>query len=145
MSNQLNSAVGKEPRMDREELVTRKELAERLKCSKSTIDRWRRSGQIPWVRVGKGGVRFDVNEVLGKGEKRLRSVTVEEVISERIERLLAAWKEVQELSRTLPAFSVGLVDAQCPRCNGPLKFVVSGDGGVEGSRDCGCESLMPSN
>lgn len=41
----------------KQEYLTLKELADKLKISRSTIDRWRKEG-MPFVKIGRG-VRFD--------------------------------------------------------------------------------------
>ena len=39
-------------------------IAMRLNCAKSTIYKLAKAGEIPTVRIGKTGVRFDIDEVL---------------------------------------------------------------------------------
>lgn len=39
-------------------------IARRLNCAKSTIYKLAKEGLIPVVRIGKTGVRFDIDEVL---------------------------------------------------------------------------------
>ena len=46
------------------ELLTAKELAERLRVRPSTIRLWAREGLIPAVRVGAKIIRFDLADVL---------------------------------------------------------------------------------
>lgn len=41
----------------KQEYLTLKELTNKLKISRSTIDRWRKEG-LPFVKIGRG-VRFD--------------------------------------------------------------------------------------
>lgn len=46
----------------KEEYLTLKELTNKLKISRSTIDRWRKEG-LPFVKIGRG-VRFDEAAVM---------------------------------------------------------------------------------
>ena len=39
-------------------------IARQLNCAKSTIYKLAKAGEIPTVRIGKTGVRFDIDEVL---------------------------------------------------------------------------------
>ena len=45
------------------ELVTTREVAERFSVAVSTVRRWVRDGRIPYVRVSKRTVRFDLEQV----------------------------------------------------------------------------------
>ncbi len=45
------------------ELVTTREVAERFGVAVSTVRRWVRDRRIPYVRVSKRTVRFDLEEV----------------------------------------------------------------------------------
>ena len=47
-----------------ESLDTAAEIARRLRCGKSTIYKLAKSGNIPTIRIGKTGVRFDYRAVL---------------------------------------------------------------------------------
>lgn len=47
-----------------ETLVKASCIARRFNCAKSTIYKLAKQGQIPVVRIGKTGVRFDYNAVL---------------------------------------------------------------------------------
>jgi len=42
--------------------ITMKELCEKLKISRATVDRWRQEG-LPFVKIGNG-VRFIENDVM---------------------------------------------------------------------------------
>lgn len=44
-------------------LLTVKELEEVLKVKRHTIYRWRRESGLPYKIIGKGSVRFDLQEV----------------------------------------------------------------------------------
>lgn len=39
-------------------------VADLFRVSRRTVNEWRRRGQIPFVRVSRGTVRFDIDEVL---------------------------------------------------------------------------------
>jgi len=44
--------------------LTREEAAERLRCSKHTVDRWTREGKLTKYKVGDlQSVRFDADQV----------------------------------------------------------------------------------
>lgn len=47
-----------------DELLTQDELARRLGVSTYTVARWRRSGSIPFTRLGGRTVRFDFDAVV---------------------------------------------------------------------------------
>lgn len=47
-----------------ETLLRASDLARRLSCGKSTIYKLAKEGQIPVVRIGMTGVRFDIDEVM---------------------------------------------------------------------------------
>ena len=49
------------------ELVTTREVAERFGVAVSTVRRWVCDGRIPYVRVSKRTVRFDLEEVERSG------------------------------------------------------------------------------
>jgi excisionase family DNA binding protein len=52
-------------------LLTKQNLAPRLKCSVRTVDEWMRRGRLPYIKVGKA-VRFRWGDVLAKlGEFRV--------------------------------------------------------------------------
>jgi excisionase family DNA binding protein len=46
------------------EIIQASELAERLKCGKSTVYSLAKAGRIPTIGLGKKGVRFDYTAVL---------------------------------------------------------------------------------
>ena len=48
----------------KETLLRASDLALHLRCGKSTIYKLAKQGQIPVVRIGMTGVRFDIDEVL---------------------------------------------------------------------------------
>lgn len=54
-------------------LLTVKELMEILNVSRDSIYRWRKEKDLPYVVIGKGSVRFDLDEVNkwieGQGEE----------------------------------------------------------------------------
>jgi len=52
-----------------DELLTRRELADRMRVSVATVDRLRRAG-MPAVRYSPGCVRFRANEALSWAEAR---------------------------------------------------------------------------
>jgi excisionase family DNA binding protein len=47
-----------------QELLKPFELAERLKVSRATITKWRRSGRIPTIKINATVYRFDYAEVV---------------------------------------------------------------------------------
>jgi excisionase family DNA binding protein len=52
-------------------LLTKRNLAPRLKCSVRTVDEWMRKGRLPYIKVGKT-VRFRWADVVAKlGEFRV--------------------------------------------------------------------------
>ena len=50
-------------------LLKATDLARRLNVAKSTIYMLAKGGQIPVVRIGKTGVRFDIDQVLAALKK----------------------------------------------------------------------------
>ena len=46
------------------QLARAEELAQRLRCGKSTVYSLAKAGKIPCIGIGKKGVRFDIDEVL---------------------------------------------------------------------------------
>jgi excisionase family DNA binding protein len=48
-------------------LLTKRELAQKLKLSRRTIDYWMRDGRLPYLKIGKT-VRFQWRQVLEKLE-----------------------------------------------------------------------------
>lgn len=47
-----------------ETLLRASDLARRLSCGKSTVYKLAKEGQIPTVKIGRTGVRFDLGSVL---------------------------------------------------------------------------------
>jgi excisionase family DNA binding protein len=54
-----------------DELLEKPETAERLKISTRTLDQWMRSGQVPYLKIGKT-VRFRWADVLADLQHRCR-------------------------------------------------------------------------
>jgi excisionase family DNA binding protein len=53
-----------------EEILTRDEAADFLKCPKKTLDYWVATGQVPFSRIGARGVRFRKNRLMQYLEER---------------------------------------------------------------------------
>ena len=51
--------------VSREELLTKRQLAPRLRCSARTLDEWMKRGRIPYIKLGKT-VRFRWADVVSK-------------------------------------------------------------------------------
>jgi len=51
------------------EILTTKELMEKLKVSRKTISNWLNEG-MPCIRLGKKLIRYELNEVIDYLEKR---------------------------------------------------------------------------
>lgn len=56
----------------RDDLLTAKELASRLKVKPTTIKKWDQSGLIPSVRLTPKVVRYDFDEVVEALQKRAK-------------------------------------------------------------------------
>ena len=54
-----------------DELLEKPETAKRLKISKRTLDQWMRSGQVPFLKIGKT-VRFRWNDVISHLQYKCR-------------------------------------------------------------------------
>ena len=50
--------------MENDEIMTIPQAADFLKASKRSVDYWVASGQIPFSRIGKRGVRFKKSRLL---------------------------------------------------------------------------------
>ena len=53
-----------------EELLTKKEVCQRLRLGDRTVDRWMRAGRLPFHRLGKKILRFRWHEILAALERQ---------------------------------------------------------------------------
>ena len=49
-----------------EELITKNQLAKKLKVTEKTIENWVKSGRISQIKIGPSTVRFDWEQVLSE-------------------------------------------------------------------------------
>lgn len=70
-----NPLIPEPEQPDNDQLLTRKESAQLLSCSISTIDNYRRSGLLKQHKVGmeEGGVRFRKADLLAVTESKKRN------------------------------------------------------------------------
>jgi len=59
--------------MSESELVTTAELARIVRVGSDTIARWRKLRVIPFIRINRTTVRYDINEVLDALKQRQQS------------------------------------------------------------------------
>lgn len=52
------------------QLVSEKNLAEILDVGPRTLRTWRKEGRLPYIRISRGTVRYDLSEVMATLEER---------------------------------------------------------------------------
>jgi excisionase family DNA binding protein len=65
------SLTNSKPTLNGERFLTDKEVYQRLRVSRSTLQEWRYSGQIPYIQIG-GKILFRESDIQAMLDKNLR-------------------------------------------------------------------------